>query len=158
MAAERLATPHASLQALASGEAHVLETLADLQVGALERSNLEEETYLLVRLAALVASDAAPVSYLAHLGATGDLGVSTDKILGTFAAVAPIVGSARVLSTASKLVKAGLITPDPWARIAKWLRLPPTVSSAISSNMGALRPDGHSRLERDLDADRAVRS
>jgi alkylhydroperoxidase/carboxymuconolactone decarboxylase family protein YurZ len=112
MGADRLATPHASLQALASGEAGVLEALAELQVGALERSNLDEKTYMLVRLAALVATDAAPVSYRAHLGGAGGLGASMDKVLGTLVAIAPIVGSARVLSAASKLVKAGLIAPD----------------------------------------------
>jgi 4-carboxymuconolactone decarboxylase len=79
----------------------------------LDRSNLEEETYMLVRLAALVATDAAPVSYRAHLGGAGGLGASMDKVLGTFVAIAPIVGSARVLSAASKLVKAGLVAPDP---------------------------------------------
>lgn len=113
MGADQPATPHASLQALAAGEAGVLEALAQLQVDSLERSNLEEETYMLVRLAALVATDAAPVSYRAHLGAAGGLGASTDKVLGTFVAIAPIVGSARVLSAASKLVKAGLIAPAP---------------------------------------------
>jgi len=113
MGANRFATPHASLQALASGESGVLEALAQLQVGSLDRSNLEEETYMLVRLAALVATDAAPVSYRAHLGGAGGLGASTDKVLGTFVAITPIVGSARVLSAASKLVKAGLIAPDP---------------------------------------------
>jgi 4-carboxymuconolactone decarboxylase len=106
MGAERLATPDDSLQALASGEAPVLEALAQMQVGTLEGSKLGEETYLLVRLAALVATDAAPVAYHAHLG---DLGLSMDKVLGTLVAIAPVVGSARVLSAASRMVQAGLI-------------------------------------------------
>jgi len=112
MGTSQLSTPEQSLQALAAGDAPVLETLAQMQLGALERSNLDEQTYLLVRLAALVATDAAPVSYLAHLGVADDLGISMDKVLGTFVAVAPIVGSARVLSAASRLVRAGLVAAD----------------------------------------------
>jgi hypothetical protein len=63
-------------------------------------------------LAALVATDAAPVAYLAHLGVAGDLGISMDKVFGTFVAIAPIVGSVRVLSAASRMVRAGLIAAD----------------------------------------------
>ena len=82
-------------------------------VGALERSRLDRETYLLVRLAALVATDAAPVSYPAHLGGPGEPGLPVAKILGVFGAIAPLVGSARVLSAASKLDLAGLLPAGP---------------------------------------------
>jgi len=112
MGTSQLSTPERSLRALAAGDAAVLETLAQMQLATLERSNLDEQTYVLVRLAALVATDAAPVSYLAHLGVAGDLGISMDKVLGTFVAIAPVVGSARVLSAASRMVHAGLITAD----------------------------------------------
>jgi len=112
MGTSQLSTPERSLRALAAGDAPVLETLAQMQLGTLDRSNLDEQTYMLVRLAALVATDAAPVSYLAHLGVAGDLGISMDKVLGTFVAIAPVVGSARVLSAASRMVQAGLIAAD----------------------------------------------
>jgi 4-carboxymuconolactone decarboxylase len=109
MGSSQLSTPERSLQALAAGDASVLETLAHMQLGTLDRSDLDEQTYVLVRLAALVATDAAPVSYLAHLGVAGDLGISVDEVLGTFVAIAPVVGSARVLSAVSRMVGAGLI-------------------------------------------------
>jgi 4-carboxymuconolactone decarboxylase len=112
MGTGEFATPDDSLRALASGEVLVLETLAQMQVGALERSKLDEETYLLVRLAALVATDANAVSYLAHLGAASDLDIPMAKVLGAFVAIAPVVGSARVLSAASKMAEAGLILTD----------------------------------------------
>jgi hypothetical protein len=83
MGIEPRATPEDCLRALAAGDASVLETLARMEVGALARSGLDEESYLLIRLAALVATDAAPV-----------------------------VGSARVLSAASKLALAGLLPAD----------------------------------------------
>jgi 4-carboxymuconolactone decarboxylase len=104
-------TPEDRLRALAAGQVGALEALAMMQVSTLERSKLDKETYLLVRLAALVATDAAPVSYRTHLAA-GDLGVSPADVLGTFAAIAPIVGSARMLSAAATLAQAGLLTTD----------------------------------------------
>jgi 4-carboxymuconolactone decarboxylase len=111
MGVERWATPEDRMRALARGHASALEPLARMQAGTLERSGLDGETFLLVRLAALVATDAAPVSYRAHLGA-GDDGLPTAKVLGALAAIAPVVGSARVLSAASGLARAGLIPPE----------------------------------------------
>jgi 4-carboxymuconolactone decarboxylase len=112
MGIQRSATPEDHLRALAAGQASLLERLAQLQVGAMERSGLDEETYLLVRLAALVATDAAPVAYRTHLGAAGDDGPPMAKVLGTFVAIAPVVGSARVLSAAATLCLAGLVPAE----------------------------------------------
>jgi 4-carboxymuconolactone decarboxylase len=109
MGIDPYATPEDCLRALAAGQASVLETLARMEVGALARSGLDEETYLLIRLAALVATDAAPVSYRAHLGAAG---LSTSETLAVLVAITPVVGSARVLSAASKLGLAGLLPTD----------------------------------------------
>jgi 4-carboxymuconolactone decarboxylase len=109
MGIEPYATPEDCLRALAAGQASALETVARMQVGALERSRLDEETYLLIRLAALVATDAAAVSYRAHLAAAGP---STAEILDVLMAIAPVVGSARVLSAASELGLAGLLPAD----------------------------------------------
>jgi 4-carboxymuconolactone decarboxylase len=114
MGIEPYPTPEDRLRALAAGQASVLESLAEMQVGDRERrSRLDPETYLLVRLAALVATDAAPVSYRAHLATAAEFGLPPAKILGVFAAIAPLVGSARVLSAASKLVVAGLLPGEP---------------------------------------------
>jgi 4-carboxymuconolactone decarboxylase len=105
--------PEDQLLALATGQAGVLEALARMQVGLLERSRLDEETYLLVRVAALVATDGAPVSYRAHLGGADRRVVSPAKVLATLVAIAPLVGSARVLSAASKLATAGILVTGP---------------------------------------------
>jgi 4-carboxymuconolactone decarboxylase len=113
MGIESHPTPEDRLRALAAGQAPVLESLAELQVGTRGRSQLDPETYLLVRLAALVATDAAPVAYRAHLAAAAELGLPPAKVLGVFGAIAPLVGSARVLSAASKLDDAGLLPGEP---------------------------------------------
>ena len=61
---------------------------------------------MLVRMAALVAVDAPPVSYMLNLKMAGDVNVDAEQIEGMLAAIAPIVGSARVASAASKMVRA----------------------------------------------------
>jgi 4-carboxymuconolactone decarboxylase len=110
---DRSVTAEDHLQALATGRAAVLETLAQMQLGTLDRSGLDEQTYLLVRLAALVATDAAPVSYRVHLGDSGALVLPAAEVLATLVAIAPVVGSARVLSAASQLTTAGFLAAAP---------------------------------------------
>jgi len=98
-----------SLKGLAQGDPKVLETLTKMTAGTLERSGLDDETYQLVRIAALVASDAAPVSYLVNLGAAAETGVDLSKIVGTMVAVAPVIGTAKITSAASKMARAGIL-------------------------------------------------
>src|SRR5512144_924072 len=98
--------PEDQLGALAQGDAPVLETLAQMHLDTLKRSGLDERTYFLVRLAALVAMDAAPVSYLVNIGAAVDAGVGPEEMRGTLVAIAPVVGSARVVSAAGNALRA----------------------------------------------------
>jgi len=94
------------LGALAGGDAPVLETLAQMTVDTLERSGLDPETYMLVRIAALAAMDGAPVSYLLNIGTADELGIPLERIQGTLVAIAPVIGSARTVSAAGKIVRA----------------------------------------------------
>ena len=61
---------------------------------------------MLVRIAALVAMDAPPVSYLHNLGAADEIDIDVDEVRGVLAAIAPIVGTARIASATSKIVRA----------------------------------------------------
>ncbi|GAB2449135.1 carboxymuconolactone decarboxylase family protein [Streptomyces incanus] len=81
-------------------EAPVFDTLVQMTLDAFERSGLDPETYLLTRVAALVAMGASPASYLLNVGAADDIGVPPERIRGTLVAIAPIVGSARVVTAA----------------------------------------------------------
>ena len=87
-------------------ETPVLDLLANMTADSLEASSLDAETLALVRIAALVAVDAPPASYLLNLGAASELGVDAEQVRGVLAAVAPIVGTARVASATGKIVKA----------------------------------------------------
>jgi len=73
---------------------------------SIEASSLDSETLMLVRIAALVAVDAPPASYLMNLGAASELDIDADQVRGVLAAVAPIVGTARVASATGKIVRA----------------------------------------------------
>lgn len=84
----------------------ILDLLGRMTADSMETSGLDEQTLMLVRLAALVAVDAPPASYLVNVGAAGDVGVSSDQITGVLAAVAPIVGTTRVVSAAGSMIKA----------------------------------------------------
>jgi 4-carboxymuconolactone decarboxylase len=99
-------TPEKNIGALAEGDAPVLETLVQMTVNTQERSGLDPETYMLVRMAALVAMDAAPVSYLLNLGVAAEIGVPLEKVQGMLVAIAPVIGSARVVSAASNIARA----------------------------------------------------
>ena len=84
----------------------VLDLLASMTADSIEASSLDPETLVLVRIAALAAVDAPAVSYLLNLGAASDIGVEPDQIRGVLAAVAPIVGTARIASATGKIGKA----------------------------------------------------
>jgi len=89
----------------ASGETPVLDLLGTMTEASFEASSLDPETLMLVRIAALVAVDAPPVSYLMNLAAASDLNIDVEQVRGVLAAVAPIVGTARVANATGRIVE-----------------------------------------------------
>jgi alkylhydroperoxidase/carboxymuconolactone decarboxylase family protein YurZ len=87
-------------------ERPVLDLLKRMTTESIEASTLDEKTLMLVRIAALVAIDAPPVSYLLNIGAAGEVGIDADQVQGVLAGVAPIVGTARVASAGGNIVRA----------------------------------------------------
>jgi alkylhydroperoxidase/carboxymuconolactone decarboxylase family protein YurZ len=87
-------------------ETPVLDLLGKMTADSLEASSLDAETLMLVRIAALVAVDAPPASYMMNLAAARELGIDEEQVRGVFAAIAPIVGTARVASALGKIVRA----------------------------------------------------
>jgi hypothetical protein len=100
--------PDNDLGRIAAGDTPVLETVLAMNMDALERSGLDAETYLLVRLAALVALDAAPVSYAVTLGAAAETGLTVERAQSVLVAIAPIVGTVRITAAAGAIVRAVL--------------------------------------------------
>ena len=84
----------------------VLDLLVSMTADSLEASSLDSDELMLVRLAALVAADAPPASYVLNLGAASELGFELEDVQGVLAAIAPIVGTARVASATGNIVRA----------------------------------------------------
>jgi hypothetical protein len=93
-------------------ETPVLDLLASMTADSIEASSLDMETLMLVRIAALVAMDAPPVSYALNLEVVGELEIDAEKVQGVLAAVAPIVGTARIAAATSKIVRALALEMD----------------------------------------------
>jgi alkylhydroperoxidase/carboxymuconolactone decarboxylase family protein YurZ len=91
---------------MATGEAPVLEALVEINAVSLARAELDPATLLLVRIAALVAVDAPPASYLMHVGPAVESGVRLEDVQDVLVAVAPIIGTPRVLRAAGAITEA----------------------------------------------------
>ncbi|MBV9382367.1 MAG: carboxymuconolactone decarboxylase family protein [Streptosporangiaceae bacterium] len=77
-----------------------------------QRSGLDERSFSLVKIAALIALDAPPASYLWQVENALASGVSPKDILGVLFAVAPQVGGPRVVAAAPEIMCAlGLPLP-----------------------------------------------
>jgi len=96
-------------RALAHGDFESVDVSPELRDGAFGGSGLDVETCQLVRIAALVASDAPHISWLRHLEAADEQEIPLEKILGTVIAVAPVVGSAKIVSACAKIVRAAAL-------------------------------------------------
>ena len=61
---------------------------------------------MLVRIAALISVDAPPAYYFLNLGMASEIDIEAKQVRALLAAVAPIVGTARVASAASNIARA----------------------------------------------------
>ena len=91
---------------MADTETPVLDLLGKMNADAIEASSLDAEALMLTRIAALVAVDAPPASYMLNLGAASEIGIDADQIRGVLTAIAPIVGTARIVSAAGNIARA----------------------------------------------------
>ena len=89
-----------------TSETPVLDLLARMTTDSLEASSLEPRELMLARFAALVAADAPPASYLLNLGIAGEVGIEAEDVRGVLAAIALIVGTARVAAATGNIVRA----------------------------------------------------
>jgi alkylhydroperoxidase/carboxymuconolactone decarboxylase family protein YurZ len=84
----------------------VLDTLAAMTVDSIERCGLAPDTFMLTRIAALAASDAPPISYVANIDPALQAGLTAEQLQDVLVAIAPIVGTARVMTAAGNITKA----------------------------------------------------
>ena len=89
-----------------TSETPVLDLLASMTADSVAASSLDPATLMLVRIAALVAVDAPPASYLLNLGVGSEVGLDAEQVRGVLAAIAPIVGTPRIAAATGKIVDA----------------------------------------------------
>jgi 4-carboxymuconolactone decarboxylase len=92
----------------------VLEGLLGMQLENLEDSGLDARAYALVKIATLIALEAAQESFVAQVALALDAGVTPEDVRGVLVAVAPEIGIPRVVATAPALMQAlGLPDREP---------------------------------------------
>ena len=84
----------------------VLNTLAEITAVSVARGTLEAREHMLARLAALVAIDAPAASYVLNVEPSAEVGLTVEDVQGLLIAIAPIVGTPRVVSAAGKITDA----------------------------------------------------
>jgi 4-carboxymuconolactone decarboxylase len=94
------------LRRLALRDDRYIDALLRAECSDATLAGIDSRSHALLRIAALIALDATPPSYMSAVEAGLDAGASYDEIVGTLIAVMPIVGVARVVSAAPKLALA----------------------------------------------------
>jgi len=84
----------------------VLDTLAGITAASVENCDLIPREVMMARIAALVAVGGPPASYLLNAGTAVDVGITLADVEGILIAVAPIVGTPRVVTAAGNLARA----------------------------------------------------
>jgi alkylhydroperoxidase/carboxymuconolactone decarboxylase family protein YurZ len=111
--ADVAADTHQTLSGIAVGDADILETAIGLREFGREATGLDGRTFSLVKVAALIAMDAPPVSYAWQIANALEEGATPEDILGVLRAVAPQVGGPRVMAAAPEIMLGlGLSLPE----------------------------------------------
>jgi alkylhydroperoxidase/carboxymuconolactone decarboxylase family protein YurZ len=101
-----------TLNGLAAGDQTVLEEVLAFRESEQAGSGLDARTFSLVKIAALVALDAPPASYLWQVANALDAGATPQDMIGVLRAIWPQVGGPRVMAAAPELMLAlGLELP-----------------------------------------------
>jgi len=101
------------LAALAQGDPDLLASGLEVRAEWKGRSGLDSRSYALVKLAALIALDAPPASYIWQVSNALESGATPEDLIGVLIAIAPQVGGPKLVAAAPELMVAlGLSLPD----------------------------------------------
>ena len=101
-----IATHEERLRRLVLHDEGCIQSMLGIHLSDNDAAGLDPKTQALVRLGGLVAMGAAPVSYHWAAEAALNAGATTEEVVGTLIAVAPISGLARVISATSEVALA----------------------------------------------------
>jgi alkylhydroperoxidase/carboxymuconolactone decarboxylase family protein YurZ len=100
------------LLGLAVGDTDVLREAVDIREAEQQSSGLNPVAFGLVKVAALIALDSPPASYMWQIANALDAGATPAEILGVLRAVAPQVGGPKIIAAAPEIMVAlGLSLP-----------------------------------------------
>ncbi|MGH3278627.1 MAG: carboxymuconolactone decarboxylase family protein [Trebonia sp.] len=101
------------LSGVSTGDVDLLEEGLKVRQQWQQDSGLDPRTYSLVKIAALVALDAPPASYLWQVSNALDSGATPSEIAGVLRAIAPQVGGPRCVAAAPEIMMSlGLSLPE----------------------------------------------
>jgi hypothetical protein len=83
----------------------VSDTLLVMTAASLENSDLSPREFMIARIAALVAVDASAASYALNTIPAADADITLDDVEDILVTVAPIVGTARVVSATENIAQ-----------------------------------------------------
>jgi 4-carboxymuconolactone decarboxylase len=102
-----------TLSGVSMGDLDLLEEGLKARDRWQQSSGLDPRSYSLVKIAALVALDAPPASYLWQIANALDSGATPNEIVGVLRAIAPQVGGPRCMAAAPEIMVAlGLSLPE----------------------------------------------
>ena len=102
-----------ALAELALGDPELLGEGLEMRAEMQRRCGLDSRSFALVKIAALIALDAPPASYLWQVGNALDAGATPEDLIGVLRAIAPQVGGPKTVAAAPELVVAlGLALPE----------------------------------------------
>jgi len=102
----------AALSGLAMGDMEVIGEAREMRETWRQASGLDPRSFALCKIAALVALDSPPASYLWQVPNALEAGATPKDIMGVLKAVAPQVGGPRAVAAAPEIMVAlGLSLP-----------------------------------------------
>jgi len=91
---------------MSTTEAPVAQTLAAITAVSLEvGGTLSARELMIARIASLAAVDAPAASYVLNAGAAVEAGVTLEDVQAILVAVAPVVGTPRVVAAATQITQ-----------------------------------------------------
>ncbi len=123
-----------TLRRLAVRDDRYIDALLSEERANATLAGIDPRSHALLRIAALIAIDAAPPSFMSAVEAGLEAGASYDEIVGTLIAVIPIVGVARVVSAAPNLGAGARLRRGRGARAGRRLaKAPDRVTDQLRS-------------------------
>ncbi len=98
------AETHQALCAISGGDLKWLDETMGLREPEIVATGLDSRTFGLAKIAALVALDAPSAAYAWQVASAVDDGATAEDLLGVLRAVAPQVGTARVIAAAPQIM------------------------------------------------------